>query len=178
MYLSFLLLSFSAPTPPNNFKLAVDTSKSIRASWDRPLKLNGILRRYVIMYGKARDKLDGTFFTTSTTYLLAPLEEFTEYFVQVYAETAVSGHPSNIERAKTSEDGNMSVVLLFLLYLAICCLLGFVCIFVCFSVNYINPDQFKNSVLHPPTTFQVTGKTYFGGGGYFLLSHNAQYTLW
>ena len=45
--------------------------------------------------------------TTSTTYLITGLEEFTEYFVQVHAETSVSGAPSSIEQAKTREDGKL-----------------------------------------------------------------------
>lgn len=83
----------------------METSKAIRASWQVPLKLNGIFKRYVVVYGEARDKLDKRFYSISTAYLLYPLEEFTEYFVQVYAETAVSGASSNIEQAKTFEDG-------------------------------------------------------------------------
>ena len=59
------------------------------------------------MYGKVRGKLDGTLYTQRTAYLLTPLEEFTEYFVQVYAETSVSGASSNIEQAKTFEDGKL-----------------------------------------------------------------------
>ena len=102
---------FSAPTPPRNFKLTVVSSKSISASWDEPLKLNGLLRRYVVMYGKARDKPDGRLYTTRTAYLLYPLEEFTEYFVEVFAETALSGPTSNIEQAKTFEDGKMFILL-------------------------------------------------------------------
>ena len=92
---------------PRNFKLAVETSTSIRASWLAPAKFNGIFKRYVVMYGKATDKLDGRVYTTSTAYLLYPLQEFTDYFVEVYAETSVSGASSAIERAKTLEDGKM-----------------------------------------------------------------------
>ena len=103
---------FSAPTRPRNFKLTVVSSKSIRASWDEPLKLNGLLQRYVVMYGKARDKLDGRLYTKRTTYLLYPLEEFTDYFVEVFAETALSGPTSNIEQAKTFEDGKMFIVVI------------------------------------------------------------------
>ncbi|KAL9973643.1 hypothetical protein ACROYT_G020124 [Oculina patagonica] len=97
-----------APTPPRNLKLTVETSKAIRASWQVPLKFNGIFRRYVVMYGESRDKLDQRFYPTSTSYLLHPLEEYTEYFVQVYAETAVSGAASNIEQATTLEDAPSS----------------------------------------------------------------------
>ncbi|KAL9973661.1 hypothetical protein ACROYT_G020143 [Oculina patagonica] len=93
-----------APTAPRSFKLVVESSKSIRASWQVPQKLNGVFKRYVVMYGKARDKLDGRIYTQRTSYLLYPLEEFKEYFIQVYAETVVSGASSNIEQAKTFED--------------------------------------------------------------------------
>ena len=85
----------------------VDSSTKITASWLEPLKSNGVLRRYVVMYGKVRGKLDGRFNTTGKTYSLTPLEEFTDYFVQVYAETSVSGAASNIEQAKTLQDGKL-----------------------------------------------------------------------
>lgn len=58
-------------------------------------------------YGRERDNLDTLRYTidTVTEYLLTPLEEYTEYFVQVSAETSVSGNPSNIEQARTHEAG-------------------------------------------------------------------------
>ena len=59
------------------------------------------------MYGKVRGKLDGRYYTTETTYSLTSLEEFTDYFVQVYAETSVSGAASNIEQEKTLQDGEL-----------------------------------------------------------------------
>ena len=59
------------------------------------------------MYGTASSKLDERLNTTSTTYLITGLEEFTEYFVQVHAETSVSGDPSSIEQEKTLEDGKL-----------------------------------------------------------------------
>lgn len=56
------------------------------------------------MYGTARSKLDTTVYTRNTAYLITGLQEFTQYFVQVQADTSVSGAPSNIEQAKTHED--------------------------------------------------------------------------
>ena len=64
------------------------------------------------MYGTASSKLDGRFFTPDKSYLITGLEEFTEYFVQVHAETSVSGTPSNIAQAKTLEDGKLLVFIL------------------------------------------------------------------
>ena len=66
------------------------------------------------MYGKASGKVDESVDTTNRTYLITGLDEFTEYFVQVEAETSVSGAASNIERAKTLEDGKMFVSIFFL----------------------------------------------------------------
>ena len=65
------------------------------------------------MYGTASGKLDGRLYTLDKSYLITGLEEFTEYFVQVQAETAVSKTPSNIEQAKTIEDGKLSVFSFF-----------------------------------------------------------------
>ena len=79
------------------------------ASWLEPLKFNGNFNRYVVMYGTASSKLDGRLYTLDKSYLITGLEEFTEYFVQVHAETAVSGTPSNIKQAKTFEDGKLFV---------------------------------------------------------------------
>jgi len=70
---------------------------------------NGDFQRYVVMYGTAKSKLDERLYTTNTAYVMVDLEEFTEYFVQVYAETSVSGTPSNIEHAKTREDCELLV---------------------------------------------------------------------
>ena len=107
---------FSAPTPPRNLNLVVTSSTSIRASWLEPLKFNGIFKRYVVMYGTASSKLDGRFFTSDKSYLITGLEEFTEYFVQVHAETSVSGSPSNIAQAKTLEDCKLFVFIFFFDY--------------------------------------------------------------
>lgn len=104
---------FLAPTPPRNLQLSVLTSTSIRVSWQKPLKENGILRKYVLSYGKARDFLDMSVNTATTVYDLTDLEEFTEYFVRVHAETSVSGNPSSIEHATTLEDGEFFALYLF-----------------------------------------------------------------
>ena len=115
----YLVPLFSAPTPPRNLQLSVLSSTSIRVSWQEPLKENGIIRKYVVSYGKATDFLDMSVNTATTTYDLTDLEEFTEYFVRVHAETSVSGNPSDIEHATTLEDGEFFAVYLFT-YLFLC----------------------------------------------------------
>ena len=65
------------------------------------------------MYGTASSKLDGRLYTSDKSYSITGLEEFTEYFVQVHAETAVSGTPSTIQQAKTLEDGELFVFIFF-----------------------------------------------------------------
>ena len=84
------------------------SSKSILVKWQAPDKANGVIQRYVIKYGTAQDSLDkqataGKAWSTSHT--LANLEEFTTYYIQVQADTSVSGQPSIIVNAKTFEDG-------------------------------------------------------------------------
>ena len=54
-------------------------------------------------------------YPTTTEYLLTSLDEFSTYYVQVHAETAVSGSASSILSAKTKEDGQCSYRLLLLL---------------------------------------------------------------
>ena len=75
-------------------------------TWEPPVTMNGNFRRYVVTYGKARDDLDETRYSRiEVSYQLLDLEEFTVYYVQVSAETSVSGELSDIVDAKTLEDG-------------------------------------------------------------------------
>ena len=75
-------------------------------TWEPPVTINGILKRYVVTYGKARGNLDETRYSpTDVSYELTDLEEFTVYYVQVFAETSVTGKLSLIVDAKTFEDG-------------------------------------------------------------------------
>ena len=78
-------------------------------TWEPPVTMNGNFRRYVVTYGKARDDLDETRYSPiEVSYQLTDLEEFTVYYVQVYAETSVTGKLSEIVDAKTFEDGMVS----------------------------------------------------------------------
>ena len=82
------------------------SSKSISVTWEPPEKLNGNLKRYVVTYGTARDNLNERRNSpTAVSYQLTELEEFTVYYVQVFAETSVSGKLSEIVDAETLEDG-------------------------------------------------------------------------
>ena len=68
--------------------------------------MNGNLRRYVVTYGTERSNLNERKNSrTAVRYELTDLEEFTVYYVQVFAETSVSGKLSDIVDAKTFEDG-------------------------------------------------------------------------
>ena len=68
--------------------------------------MNGNFKRYVVTYGKASDDLDETRYSPiEVSYQLTDLEEFTVYYVQVFAETSVTGKLSEIVDAKTFEDG-------------------------------------------------------------------------
>ena len=120
-----LIISFvnhAAPSPVRNLELDVRSSKSIMVTWEPPVTMNGNLKRYVVMYGTARDDLDETRYSPSTvSYQLTGLDEFTVYYVQVFAETSVSGKLSEIVDAKTLEDGmacnfECFVMLCYLLY--------------------------------------------------------------
>ena len=91
-------------------------------TWETPVPMNGNLKRYVVTYGKAKGDLDVTRYSpTDVSYELTDLEEFTVYYVQVVAETSVTGEPSDIVDAKTLEDGmacnfECFVMLCYLLY--------------------------------------------------------------
>ena len=90
--------------------------------WEPPVTMNGNLRRYVVTYGTDRRNLNERKNSpTAVSYLLTELEEFTVYYVQVFAETSVSGKLSEIVDAKTLEDGmacnfECFVMLCYLLY--------------------------------------------------------------
>ena len=103
--MKYYIWLFSAPTAPRNFKLTVESSTSIKATWTEPLKVNGVFKRYVLLSGQLKDGLNRRVYTKDTEYLLISLEEFTDYVVQVYAETAVSGLSSITLQEKTLEDG-------------------------------------------------------------------------
>ena len=94
-----------APTAPRNFKLTVESSTEIKASWSAPLKLNGVFKRYVVRYGLSKDGMNKEVYLTTTEYSLTQLDEFSTYYVQVHAGTAVSGSASSVLSAKTKEDG-------------------------------------------------------------------------
>ena len=100
----------SAPSPPRNLQLTVLSATSIKAEWLKPLTENGILRQYVVSYGNARDKLHTFRNTKNTEYELTSLEEYTEYFVQVHAQTSVSGVPSDVKQATTLEAGEFFAI--------------------------------------------------------------------
>ena len=68
--------------------------------------MNGNLRHYAVTYGTERSNLNERKNSpTAVSYELTDLEEFTVYYVQVFAETSVSGKLSDIVDAKTFEDG-------------------------------------------------------------------------
>jgi len=84
--------------------------------------MNGNLRHYAVTYGTERSNLNERRNSpTAFSYELLDLEEFTVYYVQVFAETSVSGDLSDIVDAKTFEDGmacnlEFFVTLCYLLY--------------------------------------------------------------
>ena len=86
--------------------LAVLSSTTIKVSWLEPIKIHEKLKGYVVSYGIARDDLNEAVYTTSTQYLMTSLEEFSDYYVQVYVVSeSVSGKRSVVQQARTLEDG-------------------------------------------------------------------------
>ena len=82
------------------------SSTSISVMWQAPETMNGILRRYVVTYGTESSNLNERKNSpTAVSYELTGLEEFTVYYIQVFAETSVSGKLSLIVDARTLEDG-------------------------------------------------------------------------
>ena len=85
------------------------SSTSILVTWEPPETMNGNLRHYAVTYGTERSNLNERRNSpTAVSYELTGLDEFTVYYVQVFAETSVSGKLSEIVDAKTLEDGMAS----------------------------------------------------------------------
>ena len=103
--MKYYIWLFPAPTAPRNLKLTVESSTVIKASWTAPSKLNGVFKRYVVRYGLSKDSMNTQVYPTTTEHSLTLLDKFSTYYVQVHAETAVSGPASRILSAKTKEDG-------------------------------------------------------------------------
>ena len=79
--------------------------------------MNGNLRHYAVTYGTERSNLNERRNSpTALSYELLDLEEFTVYYVQVFAETSVSGKLSLIVDARTLEDGMACNFEFFLCY--------------------------------------------------------------
>jgi len=120
----FSFLNHAAPSSVRNLQLDVRSSKSIMVTWEPPVTMNGNFKRYVVTYGTVRDNLNerrNSLSPSAVSYQLTELEEFTVYYVQVFAETSVSGKLSEIVDAKTLEDGmacnfECFVMLCYLLY--------------------------------------------------------------
>ena len=83
------------------------SSKKIKVTWQHPQTANGKVMRYIIRYGTQKDSLNQRVQLGSahSSYTLDNLEEFTTYYIQVRAETSVTGTPSGMHEAKTLEDG-------------------------------------------------------------------------
>lgn len=122
---------FSAPSPPRNITLLVKTSRSILVSWKEPEKKNGKITAYIISYGKGG--LEAKVNTTKTKYLLDGLEEFTLYSVRVTAKTSILGNHSGIQKARTMEDGKISLSLNNILI----CNCYSIIFFLCMGVSWI-----------------------------------------
>ena len=69
--------------------------------------MNGNFKQYVVTYRIAQDNVNERKMSSTTECVLENLEEFTEYYVRVHAETTISGNSSAIKQAKTLEDGEL-----------------------------------------------------------------------
>lgn len=71
------------------------------------MKTNGIIKYYTIKYGLKKDQLLNSIKVMGYLLhcLVQPLEEFSTHYFLVFAETAITGKPSQIVSAKTLEDG-------------------------------------------------------------------------
>ena len=109
--ISWFIFSFNlAPSPPSNLQAWPAGPYSVRLTWQRPLKLNGHVRHYIIEYGESRAELNhhktvpySSSLQMSST--LTQLKPDTTYYIQVYAETSIHGQRSSIEVVRTFSDG-------------------------------------------------------------------------
>ncbi|XP_065915767.1 phosphatidylinositol phosphatase PTPRQ-like [Dysidea avara] len=92
----------AAPSAPLDITAFNVSSTSINVTWQPPMIPNGIVRSYRVVYTTGSTAADVT--TTNTSVVIAMLEIFTTYQVQVFATTVAEGDGSNIVMVTTDED--------------------------------------------------------------------------
>ena len=75
--------------------------------WQAPLVPNGIIRSYRVEFIRISDNFVSSIYTTNTSVVIAMLEKFTTYQVQVFATTTVEGDGSEVVTVTTDEDGEL-----------------------------------------------------------------------
>ena len=80
-------------------------------TWYEPAFPNGIIKGYVISYGKTKDFLRDEQTVTGSTMerVLDGLDKFTTYFIKVRGKTSKMGNASKILNATTYEDSQYCV---------------------------------------------------------------------
>ena len=80
-------------------------------TWDEPAVPNGIIKKYVISYGKTKDFQGDKQTVRGNTMerVLDGLDKFTTYFIKVRGKTSKMGNASKILNATTYEDSKYCV---------------------------------------------------------------------
>ena len=109
--ISWFCLNILGPSNPQNVKVQATSSVSIRVTWDEPAVPNGIIKEYIISYGKSKDYQGHERTVTGNTMerVLDGLDKFTTYFIKVRGKTSEMGNASKILNATTYEDSKYCV---------------------------------------------------------------------
>ena len=109
--ISWFCLNILGPSNPRNVKVQATSSVSIRVTWDEPAVPNGVIKEYIISYGKSKDYQGHERTVTGNTMerVLDGLDKFTTYFIKVRGKTSKMGNASKILNATTNEDSKYCV---------------------------------------------------------------------
>ena len=96
-----------APQPPENVNASTINSTAVKISWDKPNITNGIIRYYLVVYGRngSMDRMELN--STIVTAVMSRLNPFTTYVFHVIAVTVAQSNPSENVTALTAQAGNI-----------------------------------------------------------------------
>ena len=94
------------PSRPLGVVVEASSSTTIEVKWSAPAEPNGIIKNYLIEYGKDPDQQTTEKVVTDRTFefTLTGLEKSTTYYIKVRGKTSERGNASEVLNTTTSED--------------------------------------------------------------------------
>ena len=105
-----VVYSYSEPGPPDNVKAYAINSTAIHVQWAPPLKPNGPLKLYTVLYEESKtfpsDNNKESVMPNITEAFIGNLEPFTNYTVKVKVQNNVASKDSPAVTVRTRPSGN------------------------------------------------------------------------